>query len=75
MARSKVVTLVMLMVIKNQKAVSTLIFNKKFVTQGTKEFRENMGFQVLNVTQILIEKAQKRPKAFNFLIEISKIDA
>ena len=34
-----------------------------------------MGVQVLNVGQIFIENAKKRPKAFNFLIQISKIDA
>ena len=50
----------MLMVIKkSKKAVSTLIFKKKFVTQGTKEFRKIWSFQVLNVTQIFVEKASK----------------
>ena len=38
-----------------------------------KNSRENMGVQVLNVGQIFIEKMpKKRPKAFNFLIQISK---
>ena len=40
---------------------------------GVKNSRENVGVQVLNVGQIFIEKCQKkRPKAFNFLIQISK---
>ena len=61
------------MVIKNQKSgINPLIFKKKFVTQGTKEFRKIWGFQVLNVTQIFVEKLKKRPKAFNFLIQILK---
>ena len=41
---------------------------------GLKNSRGNMGFQILNVGQIFMEKSQKRPKAFNFLILILKVD-
>ena len=33
---------------------------------GVKNLGKIWGFQILNVGQILIEKSQKRPKAFNF---------
>ena len=59
---------------KSKKRYQSFDFKKKFVTQGTKRILGKIwSFQVLNVTQIFVEKSQKNAqKAFNFLIQILK---